>query len=194
MQGKGFFTSLFDYSFSSYITPRIIKILYVLATVLVALWTLAIILVAFQASSTLGILTLLIVGPLYFVIAMIWVRVGLEVLSAFFNIHYDVQEIKQRAGGAGGTPVASGPSPATLGPVRADDAEIAVPVAGSPPETRQEPAVTATAVESNAEVASPAASSSAPEPASAPPRARYCENCGAERRPDARFCTSCGHA
>ena len=169
MQAKGFFSSLFDYSFSSYIAPRIIKVLYVLATVLVALWTLAIILVAFQASSTLGIFTLLIVGPLYFVIAMISVRVWLEVLSAFFHIHYDVQEINRRAGG---NPVAPGP----------------------PPETGQEPAVTATAVEPTSEAAPASASSSAPEPASAPPPSvSYCENCGAERSPSARFCTNCGH-
>ena len=62
MRAKGFFGSLFDYSFSSYITPRIIRVLYVLATVLVALWTLVIILAAFNASSALGILALLIGG------------------------------------------------------------------------------------------------------------------------------------
>ena len=69
MRAKGFFASLFDYSFSSYITPRIIRVLYVLATVLVALWTLVIILLAFKASSTLGILALLIGGPIYFIVA-----------------------------------------------------------------------------------------------------------------------------
>src|SRR4051812_20838468 len=93
MQAKGFFGSLFDYSFSSYITPRIIKILYVIATVLVVLWTLVIILAAFKTSTGLGIVALLIGGPIYFVIAMIFVRVGLEYLSAFFRIHDDVQEI-----------------------------------------------------------------------------------------------------
>ena len=98
MQAKGFFGSLFDYSFSSYITPRIIKVLYVLATVLVALWTLVLILAAFKASSGLGIVALLIGGPIYFVIAMIFARVGLEFLSAFFRIHGDVQEINLRSG------------------------------------------------------------------------------------------------
>ena len=109
MQTKGFFGSLFDYSFSSYITPRIIKVLYVLATVLVALWTLVIVLAAFRVSSGAGILTLLIIGPIYFVITMIWVRVSLEVISAF-RIHGDVQEINQGAGGTGGTAVASVPT------------------------------------------------------------------------------------
>ena len=33
MEAKGFFSSLFDYSFSSFITPRIIRVLYMLATI-----------------------------------------------------------------------------------------------------------------------------------------------------------------
>ena len=41
MEAKGFFSSLFDYSFSSFITPKIIKVLYVLLTIAVSLWTLA---------------------------------------------------------------------------------------------------------------------------------------------------------
>jgi uncharacterized protein DUF4282 len=159
MQARGFFASLFDYSFSSYITPRIIKVLYVLATVLVALWTLVIILIAFNASSTLGILTLLIVGPIYFVLAMIYTRVLLELLSAFFRIHDDVQEINQRGGG--GNPVASPP----------------------PPPPTQPPSEAAPFVERSSES----------EPATAPPPpARFCENCGAERRPGKAFCTACG--
>jgi hypothetical protein len=107
MQAKGFFGSLFDYSFSSYITPRIIKVLYILATVLVALWTVVFILLAFRASSTLGILVLLIGGPIYFVIMMIWTRVLLEFFSAFFRIHEDVRELNLRAGGAEVAPTAA---------------------------------------------------------------------------------------
>ena len=99
MQARGFFGSLFDYSFSSYITPRIIKVLYVVATVLVALWTLLFVLLAFRASSTLGILVLLIGGPIYFVLMMIWARVLLEFFSAFFRIHEDVRKLNQRAAG-----------------------------------------------------------------------------------------------
>jgi hypothetical protein len=159
MQAKGFFGSLFDYSFSSYITPRIIKVLYVLATVLIALWTLAIILIAFKASSALGILALLIGGPIYFVITMIGARVGLEFLSAFFRIHGDVQAINLRAGSS---------------------VALAAPLAS-------------VATDPNAETAAAAVSSPAPEPAAAPSQAaRFCENCGAERRPGKAFCTACG--
>ena len=50
METKRFFGSLFDYSFSSFITPRIIKVLYVLATILISLWTLFLIVAAFNVS------------------------------------------------------------------------------------------------------------------------------------------------
>jgi hypothetical protein len=150
MQAKGFFSSLFDYSFSSFITPRIIRILYILSTIVVALWTLLFILLAFKSSTGLGIIALVIGGPIFFVIAMIYVRVGLELIMVFFRIHGDVDEINQRAGGTAGTPV----TPVPLPPA---------------PE--------------------PAAATPAPEPV-----ARYCENCGAERRPGQGFCTACGAA
>lgn len=193
MQAKGFFGSLFDYSFSSFITSRIIKVLYVLTTIVVALWTLVIILVAFKASSTLGILALLIGGPIFFLIAMIYARVGLELLIVLFRIHENVHEINQRAGGASGTPVAPAPPPTEPGPAHADVSEIAVPPAGSPPETGLEPAVAATAAEPTSEAAPVAVSSSAPEPAATPPPvARFCDNCGAERSPGKGFCTGCG--
>jgi Domain of unknown function (DUF4282) len=123
MQAKGFFASLFDYSFSSFITPRIIKILYVLTTIVLALWTLAIVFVAFRSSSALGILTLVIFGPLYFVIAMIYARVLLELLIVFFRIHSDVEEINRRSGGAGGALVEPVPSPTPANPTSAAAAE-----------------------------------------------------------------------
>ena len=44
---------LFDYSFSSFVTPRIIKVLYVLATILISLWTLVLVLAAFNVSERL---------------------------------------------------------------------------------------------------------------------------------------------
>jgi Domain of unknown function (DUF4282) len=170
MQAKGFFGSLFDYSFSSFITSKIIKVLYVLTTILVGLWTLALILLAFRASSTLGILALVIGGPIFFLITMIYTRVVLELLIVIFRIHENVQEINQRAGGTSGTPVVSTPPPTEPGPAAAD------------------------AVESTSGAAPAAMSSSTPELASVPPpaAAQFCAACGAERSPGKRFCSVCG--
>jgi hypothetical protein len=145
----------------------------VLATVLLVLWTLAFILVAFHASSALGILTLLIIGPLFFVIAMIYARVGLEVISAFFRIQGDVGAMNLRGGGVGVTPVEHVPSS---------------------PETGPGHVVEASATEPNS-VAPVVASSSAPEaPGESTSVARFCEHCGAARVPGRSFCTACGGA
>jgi uncharacterized protein DUF4282 len=99
MEVRGFFASLFDYSFSSYIAPKIIKVLYVIMTVLVALFTLLFVLYAFRVSTGFGVVALLIGGPIYFLLSMIWGRVLLEVLSAFFRIQGDVYEINRRGAG-----------------------------------------------------------------------------------------------
>jgi hypothetical protein len=162
MQARSFFGSLFDYSFSSFITPRIIKVLYILMTILVALWTLAFVLFAFKASTAFGILTLIILGPLFFVLGMIYVRVGLEVIMAFFNIHGDVSDINRRGGGSspGWSPVGPTPEPA--------------------PATAGGPTLTATAPDPPVPPSPPPAAASA------------CANCGAAREPGKRFCTSCG--
>jgi Domain of unknown function (DUF4282) len=171
MQAKGFFGSLFDYSFSSFITSKIIKVLYVLTTIVAALWTLAIIFLAFKASSGLGILVLLIGGPIFFVITMIYVRVGLELLMVIFRIHENVEGINQRAGGASSTPVLSKPASAEPGPAPAA-ADVAEPTSQAVPA---------------------AISSPAPGPASVPPpAAQFCGICGAEGSPGKRFCSVCG--
>ena len=100
---------------------------------------------------------------------MIFARVGLEVLSAFFRIHGDVDEINQRGGGNGGTPTAFAPT--KPGPAHADAAE-------QTPETTPAAASTSTAASAVA--------------VAAPAEARFCDNCGTERNPGKRFCTVCG--
>lgn len=170
MEPRGFMTALFDYSFTSFVTPKIIKILYALATIVVALSTLVLVLAAFNNSSGAGILTLVIVAPLFFLISMIYARVLLELVIVFFRINGNVQELRD---GRSGGPVQPMPRPA---PPTVDAAVVA------PAEI---------AITSEQEAEAPPAAVSPPEP-EAP--ARFCENCGAERRPEARFCTSCGHA
>jgi hypothetical protein len=169
MQPKGFMTALFDFSFTAFVTPKIIKILYVLATILVSLWTLVLILAAFNESSGFGVLMLVIGGPLFFLLAIVYARVFLELVIVFFRINGNVQELRD------GRSV-SAPQPAPAPELPPDVAPV-VAAADVTPETRPEPAVTATTLE-------------APEPAPA----RFCENCGADRRPGGRFCTSCGQA
>jgi Domain of unknown function (DUF4282) len=119
MQAKGFFASLFDYSFSSFITPKIIKLLYILSTIVVGLWTLFGILWAFKQSTGFGIVTLVLLGPIFFMITMIYTRVWLELLIVFFRIQGDVYEINRRGSGSPVEPVSPEPKP--------------IPASGGPP-------------------------------------------------------------
>lgn len=82
---KGFFTNLFDFSFSEFIVPQIIKILYgigILGSALTALWF---IVGGFHGSVFTAILAI-IFSPVVFVIAVILVRVYLEVVMVLFRI------------------------------------------------------------------------------------------------------------
>jgi hypothetical protein len=98
MNTKGFLGSLFDYSFNSFVTSRIVKFLYVLTTVVVAAWALVLVLFAFHLNKALGALSLLVLGPIFFLVTMTYARVGLELMIVFFRISENVSEINARTG------------------------------------------------------------------------------------------------
>jgi uncharacterized membrane protein len=93
---SGFFGSLFDLSFTSLVTTRIIKVLYVLAIVVIGLYSLVFILAGFHHSSTDGILVLVIVAPIFALISLIYTRVLLEVFIALFRIMENTGELVAR--------------------------------------------------------------------------------------------------
>lgn len=90
---RGFFSSLFDVSFTSLITTRVIKVLYVLIIIVDALTALAYVIIAFRVSSTAGILVLFVIGPIMFVLYLIIWRVLLELVIAIFRIEENTQEL-----------------------------------------------------------------------------------------------------
>jgi hypothetical protein len=83
---KGFFGSLFDMSFSEFITTKIIKFLYVLSIIFIGLGALALIIFGFIASVWIGLLVLFIVAPIYIILYIIIVRVWLELMIVIFRI------------------------------------------------------------------------------------------------------------
>lgn len=93
-QAKGFFGALFDFSFSSYITLKFIKLIYVVATVLIGLMT-AIFLIIALALGTAGTIVIgLIVAPLFGLFYLIWTRIMLEVIAIIFAIGGDTANIR----------------------------------------------------------------------------------------------------
>jgi len=82
---KGFFASLFDFSFKEFITLKLLKILYILGILFIGLFILFLILAGFKNSKILGIFCL-ILSPFIFLILTINARVWIEILAVAFRI------------------------------------------------------------------------------------------------------------
>jgi hypothetical protein len=113
MGDQGFLGSLFDISFSSLITTKVIKVLYVLSMVIIGLFALVVVVAAFSNSVAGGIVVLVIVAPLAGLLYLIYVRVLLELVIVIFRIMETNVELVslQRAQVAGG--VAPPPPPSS---------------------------------------------------------------------------------
>jgi hypothetical protein len=85
MEEKGFFGKLFDLSFSEFITISIIKVLYVIAIILSAIWALVVLISGFTrgvGSAIAGI----ILAPIVFFISVLLARIWMEVIMVLFKI------------------------------------------------------------------------------------------------------------
>ncbi|MGL3805273.1 DUF4282 domain-containing protein [Paeniglutamicibacter sp. R2-26] len=97
---------LFDFNFDSFVTPRIVKIVYILITVGLAVLYVGMVVSAFVSENALlGILVLLVVGPLVTIIYLALARMGLESLVATIRTAEHTGELVRLAGGS-----APGPS------------------------------------------------------------------------------------
>ena len=83
---RGFFSALYDFSFHTFVTPKIIRVLYILALVIIGLWSLYFLISGFTPSDATGMLVHIVVAPIIFVIGSIFARVYLEFIIAVFNI------------------------------------------------------------------------------------------------------------
>jgi hypothetical protein len=91
---RGFFSRLFDFSFEEFITPSIIKALFLIAIVVIGLSVLGAIIVGFMSSAGAGVFAL-IGGVIFGFFALLYARVILEVFIVFFRIRDDTEEIAQ---------------------------------------------------------------------------------------------------
>jgi uncharacterized membrane protein len=85
MQEKSFLATLFDFSFSSLITIKIVRFLYALALIGAAVWTLIVLVAAFNESGGAGIVVL-VLTPIIFLLFAIVVRVYMELIIVQFKI------------------------------------------------------------------------------------------------------------
>lgn len=98
MEQKSFFASLFDWDFTTFITLRFLKVIYIVATVLIALAALGFLIVAISQGGG-GIVAGIILVPLFALFYLILVRVSLEVIALLFRIGDNTEKMVVELGG-----------------------------------------------------------------------------------------------
>jgi len=99
MAEKGFLGSLFDLSFTEFITTRVIKVLFILAIIFSAIEAVLMIVWGFGGGALTGIL-LLIISPIVFLVFVILARVWLELVIVIFRIAENTGRLAERGPGA----------------------------------------------------------------------------------------------
>ena len=77
--------ALFDFSFSQFVTTRLVRLLYAIEIVIAALVAIGVIIWRFSEGVGSGIVAL-IVAPLVFLLVVIFIRVQLEIIIVIFRI------------------------------------------------------------------------------------------------------------
>ena len=94
---KGFLGSLFDFSFTSFVTPKIVKVIYVLVTIWTVIWALIFLRFGFKYGGAAGgFFTLLVVDPILVVLTLGAYRMVLELFMVVHRMHEELKAIRQR--------------------------------------------------------------------------------------------------
>jgi S-DNA-T family DNA segregation ATPase FtsK/SpoIIIE len=96
--GPGFLGSLFDFDFTSFVTPKIIKSVYLLAVVALGLSAIAFIISGFGVHVPLGVVTRVILAAVYFFLGVAFFRVVLEFFMVVFRMAEDLHDVRERGG------------------------------------------------------------------------------------------------
>ena len=94
-QAKGFLGSLMDFSFESFVTPKIIKVLYALMLLGVALSALMFLVTSFAAGVA-GVVIGLIAAPIMLALGIVFCRVYVEIIMLAFKILETLQRIESK--------------------------------------------------------------------------------------------------
>jgi hypothetical protein len=94
----GFLGALFDFGFTSFVTPKIIKVLYVLVTMGTIVSTLAFTIIIFKASAAFGIVALVFGDPLIILVVLAAFRIFLEFFVVIFRAAEDIRALREGGG------------------------------------------------------------------------------------------------
>ena len=95
-QAKGFMGSILDFSFESFVTPRIIKLVYFLMLAGIALSATAFFLVNLLRGGVVGVFTGLIGGPIILILGAVGARVYIEIIMLAFKVLETLQRIEAK--------------------------------------------------------------------------------------------------
>jgi hypothetical protein len=93
---RGFLGALFDFGFTSFVTPKVIKVLYMLIVIGTVVSALVFTIVAFKASTVFGFLMLVLGDPLFILIVLAIYRIILEFFVVTFRVAEDVRALRER--------------------------------------------------------------------------------------------------
>ncbi|MFH1038073.1 MAG: DUF4282 domain-containing protein [PVC group bacterium] len=100
---KGFLGTIFDFSFTEFVTTKVIKFLLGLAIVVNAIITIVMIVNGFNNSAILGIV-ILILSPVVYLVLMLFSRIYLELIIVIFRIAENLIAIREKLGSGGEGP------------------------------------------------------------------------------------------
>jgi len=110
MAKPGFFVTLLDFSFTEFITIRVVGFLYALGIIAAAIAAIALIVSGFRAGVGEGVGSL-ILAPLVFLLYVLVGRIWLEVIVVMFRIAENTERLVERAEGqAPASPTSTGGS------------------------------------------------------------------------------------
>ncbi len=95
---RGFVGALFDFGFTSFVTPKVIKVLYMLIVIGTVVSVLLFTIVVFKASVMFGFLMLVFGDPLFILIVLAIYRIILEFFVVTFRVAEDIRALRERGG------------------------------------------------------------------------------------------------
>ncbi len=93
---RGFLGALFDFGFTSFVTPKVIKVLYMLIVIGTVVSALVFTIVVFKASVMFGFLVLVFGDPLFILIVLAIYRIILEFFVVTFRVAEDIRALRER--------------------------------------------------------------------------------------------------
>jgi hypothetical protein len=97
---KGFFGALFDFSFDTFIAPKLVKFLYVLSLIITTVYAIGLLIAGLlniasgRSSATLVGLLLIVLSPVIWLVGLIVTRLYLELAIVMFKISDDIKDIR----------------------------------------------------------------------------------------------------